>query len=209
MLFRSRLTERLRRPSLVLAINGETAKGSGRSVSGVDLGAAVIAAAQAGLLLNGGGHRMAAGLTVYTARIAELTDFLRARIAPSFHESPGMRDLAFDGALAAYAATPELLARLEGAGPFGAGNSEPRFAIPAAAIVKADPVGDGHVRVILGGGSGGGRLKAIAFRALETPVGQALLSARGTSLHVAGHLRADTWQGAVQAQLVIEDAAQL
>ena len=120
-----------------------------------------------------------------------------------------LRDLAFDGALAAHAATPELLARLESAGPFGAGNSEPRFAIPAAAVVKADPVGDGHVRVILGGGSGGGCLKGIAFRALETPVGQALLSARGTSLHVAGHLRADTWQGAVQAQLVIEDAAQL
>lgn len=205
----SRLTERLRRPSLVLAIDGETAKGSGRSVTGVDLGAAVIAAAQAGLLLNGGGHRMAAGLTVHTARIGELADFLRARIAPSFHESPGLRDLAFDGALAVHAATPDLLARLDGAGPFGAGNSEPRFAIPAAFVVKAEPVGDGHVRVILGGGSGGGRLKAIAFRSLETPVGQALLSARGSALHVAGHLRADTWQGAVQAQLVIEDAAPL
>lgn len=203
----SRLTEAFRRPSLVLAINGETAKGSGRSVAGVDLGAAVIAASQAGLLINGGGHRMAAGLTVPTSRIDELAAFLRERIAPSFRESPGLRDLAFDGALSANAANPELLSRLEGAGPFGAGNSEPRFAIPAAAVVKADPVGDGHVRVILGGGAGGGRLKAVAFRALEGPVGQALLSARGTALHVAGHLRADTWQGVVQAQLVIEDAA--
>ena len=203
----SRLTEQLRRPSLVLAINGETAKGSGRSVAGVDLGAAVIAAAQAGLLLNGGGHRMAAGLTVATARIAELAEFLRKRIAPSFQDLPGLRDLALDGALAAHAANPELLARLEGAGPFGAGNAEPRFAIPAASVVKADPVGEGHVRVILGGGPGGGRLKAIAFRSLEKPLGQALLSARGVQLHVAGHLRADTWQGVVQAQLVIEDAA--
>ena len=203
----SRLTESLRRPSVVVAIDGAVAKGSGRSVPGVDLGAAVIAAAQGGLLINGGGHPMAAGFTVATSRLAELHEFLLARIATKFHDAPGLRDLPCDGALAAAAATPELLATLEGAGPFGAGNAEPRFAIPAASIVKADPVGDGHVRVILGGGAGGGRLKAIAFRSLDTPVGQALLSARGGQLHVAGHLRADHWQGDVQAQLVIEDAA--
>ena len=190
-----------------VGIAGEIAKGSGRSVPGVDLGAAVIAAGQAGILLNGGGHPMAAGFTVQRSRLAELAEFLRARIAPSFRESPGLRDLALDGALATAAATPALLERLEGAGPFGAGNAEPRFAVPAAAIVKADPVGDGHVRVILGGGNGGGRLKAIAFRSLDTPVGQALLSARGMAMHLAGHLRADTWQGRTEAQLVIEDAA--
>lgn len=203
----SRLTEALRRPSVVVAITGEIAKGSGRSMPGVDLGAAVIAAGQAGMLMNGGGHPMAAGFTVQRSRIEELAEFLRARITPSFHESPGLRDLALDGALAAGAATPELLEKLEGAGPFGAGNAEPRFAIAAASIVKAEPVGDGHVRAILSGGGGGGRLKAIAFRALETPVGQALLSSRGMPLHVAGHLRADTWQGREEAQLVVEDAA--
>ena len=203
----SRLTESLRRPAIVVGIAGEIAKGSGRSVPGVDLGAAVIAAGQAGILLNGGGHPMAAGFTVQRSRLAELAEFLRASIAPSFRESPGLRDLALDGALTAAAATPALLERLEAAGPFGAGNAEPRFAVPAAAIVKADPVGDGHVRVILGGGNGGGRLKAIAFRSLDTPVGQALLSARGRAMHLAGHLRADTWQGRTEAQLVIEDAA--
>jgi single-stranded-DNA-specific exonuclease len=202
----SRLTEALRRPSIVVALSGEVGKGSGRSVPGVDLGAAVIAAAQAGLLLNGGGHPMAAGFTVQRSRVAELAEFLRARVASSFRESPGLRDLALDGALAAAAATPSLLEKLEGAGPFGAGNAEPRFAVPAAAIVKAEPVGDGHVRVILGGGDGR-RLKAIAFRSLETPMGQALLSARGMALHLAGHLRADTWQGRREAQLIVEDAA--
>src|SRR6185436_14465554 len=108
----SRLTDQLRRPSIVVAINGETAKASGRSVPGIDLGAAVIAAAQAGLLLNGGGHPMAAGFTAHTARLTELNEFLRARIAPRFHESPGLRDLALDGALSTQAATPELLATL-------------------------------------------------------------------------------------------------
>jgi single-stranded-DNA-specific exonuclease len=203
----SRLTEALRRPSIVVAIAGEVAKGSGRSVPGVDLGAAVIAAGQAGMLINGGGHPMAAGFTVQRSRLDELAEFLRARVAPSFHEAPGLRDLALDGALAANAATPALLEKLEGAGPFGAGNAEPRFAIANAMVVKAEPVGDGHVRAILSGGAGNGRLKAIAFRALETPVGQALLSARGMALHVAGHLRADTWQGRQEAQLVVEDAA--
>ena len=132
---------------------------------------------------------------------------LRARIAPRFKESPGLRDLAFDGALTATAATPQLLATLDGAGPFGAGNSEPRFAIPSASIVKAEPVGDGHVRVIVSGGDGGGRLKAIAFRSFDTPVGQGLMTARSVPIHIAGHLRADTWQGRQEAQLVIEDAA--
>lgn len=203
----SRLTDALRRPSIVVAVNGEIAKASGRSVAGIDLGAAVIAAAQAGLLLNGGGHPMAAGFTAHTARLEELHEFLRARIAPRFHESPGLRDLTIDGVLSAQAATPELLATLDGAGPFGAGNAEPRFVIPSAAVVKADPVGDGHVRVTIGGREGGGRLKGIAFRCLDTPVGQALLAARGLPLHIAGHLRADTWQGRQEAQLVIEDVA--
>ena len=96
---------------------------------------------------------------------------------------------------------------LEGAGPFGAGNPEPRFAVPAAHVIRAEVVTGGHVRAILGGGQGGGRLKAIAFRSADEPLGQALLSARGSPLHLAGRLRADVWRGRTQAQFTIEDAA--
>ena len=110
-----------------------------------------------------------------------------------------------DGAVSVPAAGPDLTGRLDSAGPFGAGNPEPRFAVPSANVVKADLVGDGHVRAVLGGG--GRRLSAIAFRSAAEPLGQALLSARGAPLHVAGHLRADVWRGDVRTQLVVEDAA--
>jgi single-stranded-DNA-specific exonuclease len=202
----SRLKERYRRPAFVLAQEGEAAKGSGRSIAGVDLGGAVTAARQAGLLINGGGHAMAAGLTVASARIEELADFLAGRVADQVAAAATADSLGLDGALSVGGATPELLEILESAGPYGAGNPEPRFAVPGARIVRADVVGADHVRCILAGGEGG-RLKAIAFRSLESPVGQALLNARGGALHVAGHLRADTWRGETGVQLFIDDAA--
>ncbi|HLB78869.1 MAG TPA: single-stranded-DNA-specific exonuclease RecJ, partial [Dongiaceae bacterium] len=114
--------------------------------------------------------------------------------------------LAIDGALGPAAATPELAAEIARLGPFGSGNREPRFAVPAARVVRADPVGADHVRCVLAGGDGA-RLDAIAFRAFETGLGPALLQARGAALHVAGHLRAETWQGRRRVQLFIEDAA--
>ncbi|MBI1180541.1 MAG: single-stranded-DNA-specific exonuclease RecJ [Alphaproteobacteria bacterium] len=203
-----RLKEKYRRPTFVIAVEGGIGKGSGRSVMGVDLGAAVRAAAQAGLLENGGGHSMAAGLTVREERIPELRAFLAAHLASRVAAGGEASALRVDSLLTVAGATPALIDLLEQAGPYGAGHREPRFALPQARLVKADVVGENHVRCILSGRDGG-RLKAIAFRAMDGPLGPALLTAarNGTPLHVAGHLRADRWMGRVEAQLMIDDAA--
>ncbi len=202
----SRLTERYGRPTFVIAVSDGVGKGSGRSVRGIDLGAAVIAARQAGLLVNGGGHPMAAGLTVEADVIPALEEFLADRLAAHGSTASGAASMGFDGALAVAAATPELVDLLEQAGPYGSGNEEPRFAVTDARVIKADVVGSDHVRCILAG-AGGGRLKTIAFRRAGDALGEALLGSVGTDLHVAGHLRADEWQGRRESQLVVEDAA--
>jgi len=200
-----RLKERYARPACVVAFDGDTGKGSGRSVSGLDLGAAIIAARQAGLLSAGGGHAMAAGFTVAKSKLAEFRAFVAARLEAQ-QEGDLVPLLELDGALDCGGATVALIETLARLGPFGSGNAEPRFAIVAARIVKADVVGAGHVRCVLAG-SGGQRLKAIAFRAADTDLGQALLTARGTAFHLAGTLRADTWGGTTSVQLSIEDGA--
>jgi len=203
----SRLKERYARPAFVVTIADGLGKGSARSVRGVDLGSAVIAARQAGLLVNGGGHAMAAGFTVEADRIEELKAFLGARIAAGGDGAgPVQPTLSLDGVLNPAAATPALTELLERLGPFGAGNAEPRFAIPAARVLRADVVGEAHVRCILTGADGS-RLKAIAFRCLEGELGPALLRAGGAPIHLAGHLRADRWQGREGVQFLIEDAA--
>ncbi|HYM30959.1 MAG TPA: single-stranded-DNA-specific exonuclease RecJ [Candidatus Cybelea sp.] len=201
-----RLKEQYRRPTFVIAIDDGIGKGSGRSVPGVDLGAAVTAARQAGLLINGGGHAMAAGITVAADRIAELTAFLRQRLAPQMSSISSAHSLGLDGALAVSGATPSLIDLLERAGPYGAGHAEPRFAVTSARVVQASVVGEKHVRCILQG-QDGSRLKAVAFRALDSALGEALLKSAGAPLHVAGALRADHWRGERRAQLIIEDAA--
>ncbi len=201
-----RLRERYNRPACVVAKANGIGKGSGRSVRGVDLGAAVLAARQAGLLINGGGHRMAAGFTVAEASEAEFRDFLAARITEAVGPGGLTPTLRLDGALQAAAATAGLLEALEALAPFGAGNPKPRFALPACRILKADVVGENHVRCFVGG-EGPGRLKAIAFRAAGDALGPALLQSRGLPLHLAGQLRLDRWQGRDEAQLVIDDAA--
>ena len=202
----SRLKDRYRRPAFVIAVADGVGKGSGRSVPGVDLGAAVIAARQSGLLINGGGHPMAAGLTVEAGMIPALEEFLSSHIEQQGAVSTDIPSLGFDGALSVSAATTDLVDLLERAGPYGSGNAEPRFAIAGARVVKADIVGSDHVRCILAGADGG-RLKTIAFRRASDPLGEALLGSVGSSLHVAGHLRADEWQGRRSAQLIVEDAA--
>jgi single-stranded-DNA-specific exonuclease len=202
----SRLKERFGKPALVVALDGGVGKGSARSVPGVDLGAAVIAARQAGLLLNGGGHPMAAGLTVAAAGLAELTAFLDARLARRLVEIAYRPSLGIDGALKPRGATLELLAQLERCGPFGVGNTQPRFALPAVRVAKASVVGDNHVRCFLGD-TQGGSLKGIAFRALESDLGPALLQTAGLPLHVAGRLQIDRWGGREGVQFIIEDAA--
>ncbi len=202
----ARLKERYERPSIVVAFDGKgEGKGSGRSIQGVDLGRAVTAALEAGLLVNGGGHAMAAGLTVREDKLPALVDFLEARIADEVLAASESKDLRIDGALSARGANRELYDLLEQAGPYGAGNPEPRFAVPAMRVAHADIVGQGHVRCVLTG-EDGARLKGIAFRAAENPLGRALLD-RGTgTLHVAGRLKADDWRGKRDVQFTIEDA---
>jgi len=203
----SRLKDRYNRPACVVALENGAGKGSGRSVTGFALGPAVIAARQAGLLINGGGHAMAAGFTVARDAIPALREFLAGRAAASAGPGGLVPELGVDGILMPAAATPEFVASLERLAPFGAGNAEPRFALAGMRVLRADVVGEAHVRVILGEAAGTRRLKAIAFRSLEGALGPAFLNGRGQGFHVAGHLRADNWQGRNQVQLLIDDAA--
>lgn len=202
----SRLVERYGRPAFVIGMDGAVGKGSGRSVRGVDLGASVIAARQAGLLVNGGGHAMAAGLTVARDSLPELTRFLDERIAPQLGAAPPVRELGIDAALAPAAATKELVDMVERAGPFGAGNAQPRFALTGVRVSYAQPVGEGHVRCTLVGAERG-RVEAIAFRANQSALGPALLDPARPVLHVAGALRIDRFGGRETVRLQIDDAA--
>jgi len=214
----ARIREAAGRPSFVLAIedNG-LAKGSGRSVPGVDLGGAVVAAKQAGLLVNGGGHAMAAGLTVAADGIQALNDFLSARLAPQVAKAGADASLGLDGALHVGGCSTELYEKLEMLGPYGSGNAEPRFVITRARILQADVVGERHLRLLACSESGEGpRLRGIAFRVMDgggsakgSELAEALIAARSTGrpMHLAGHLRADYWRGERRIQLVLEDAA--
>ncbi|MBM3565837.1 MAG: single-stranded-DNA-specific exonuclease RecJ [Alphaproteobacteria bacterium] len=203
----ARLKERYNVPACVVALAGEAGTGSGRSVPGVDLGAAVLAARQAGHLVKGGGHAMAAGFTVRRDELEAARRFLEDRIAARIREAAIRPSLSLDGALRPDGATAELAEQLAQAGPFGSGNPEPRFVLSAARIGFAAVAGDAHVRCTIAADGPGRPLKAIAFRCLETPLGQALLNAKGGVLHLAGRLRADTWQGETGVQFLIDDAA--
>ncbi|MEX2454133.1 MAG: single-stranded-DNA-specific exonuclease RecJ [Rhodospirillaceae bacterium] len=204
-----RIKEAFNRPACVVSLDGGIGKGSGRSVRGVALGPAVIAAHQAGLLVNGGGHAMAAGFTVAEDRLEAFRDFLSQHIDGQLDGARLAPEIGIDGALSPEGATVDLITLLDGAGPYGAGNPRPRFVLPGVTPIRADIVGTDHVRCFLAAPEGGTRLKAIAFRTAGTPVGEALLNARGGVLHVAGHLAVDTWQGRRNPQFVIEDAARV
>ena len=203
-----RLRERYNRPACVVAIEGGVGKGSGRSVPGLALGPAIIAARQAGLVMSGGGHAMAAGFTVARDGVEALRIFLEAqlRLAPG---EPQIPELGIDGMIAPGAASLDLAATVERLGPFGTGNSEPRFAVAHARILHAEPVGAAgdHLRLVLGDGAGGARVRAMLFRATENGLGAALMQARGAALHVAGKLRINRWQGREEIQLLVDDAA--
>ncbi len=200
-----RLKERYDRPACVVALEGDVGRASCRSVPGVDIGAAVAEARQAGLLMTGGGHPMAAGFTVAADRLDALGDFLHDHVRGQAG-GPLVPVADFDGTLAVGGATAELAAMLERLGPFGAGNAEPRFVITGARAVAAKVVGKDHVSCFLTGAEGG-RLKAIAFRAAGTELGAALLDPSGAPLHIAGLLRLDRWNGRERPQFQIEDAA--
>lgn len=200
-----RLRERYNRPACVVAMEDGVGKGSGRSVRGVDLGAAVVAARQSGLLVNGGGHAMAAGFTVAAEQEPAFRAFLAQRIAMAAPDglTPVLR---IDAALNAGGATLELANVLERLAPFGAGNPRPRFALPAARVVHADVVGARHLRCAIAG-EGGRRLQGIAFRAVGEPLGDALQRSGGAPLHLAGRLTINRWRGRESAQFQIEDVA--
>lgn len=203
----ARLKERYERPACVVALANGVGKGSGRSVARLPLGPAVIAARQAGLLINGGGHTMAAGFTVAAEKLDALREFLAEKLGDGADSERPMPELTIDGALSLTAAQSELIDHVTRLAPFGAANPEPRFVFPRVRVVHAEPVGAGHLRCALADPLDTGRLRAIAFRASETALGKFLAETRGAAIHVTGHLRRDGWRGGDALQLTIDDAA--
>ena len=203
----ARLKERFNRPAFVLAVNGRVATGSGRSVPGVDLGAAVHAAVAAGLLVKGGGHAMAAGITIEVDRIAAFRAFLDRQLGDAVVDLRAAARLHVDASLSARGLTPELVAGLEGAGPFGAGNPEPVVAFAAHRLKGVQPVGTDHVRVSAEAADGAA-LSAIAFRAAGSPLGRGLREMVGRPVHLAGTVSLNRWGGGPgRAELRLVDAA--
>jgi len=203
----ARLKERYGRPAFAIALGpGGSGTGSGRSIAGVDLGRAVRQALREGLLVKGGGHAMAAGVTLRKAALAPFRAFLEDNLSGAVDAARREQALLIDGAVSAGGfnlALAELLAR---AGPYGAGNPEPVLALPAHTVAYADPVGESHIRVRFK--SGDGRfVNAIAFRAVGTPLGQALLDNRGRAVHAAGCIAVDRWQGEERVQFRLTDLA--
>lgn len=203
----SRLKERYGLPACVLTIQDGKATGSGRSITGVDLGACVIAARQAGILTNGGGHAMAAGFSLAEDQLDAFSEFLSERIGKQIEEEGIVPTLNVDGAITIEGATMELVEVLAKMGPFGTGNAEPRFAFSSVRIAKVDVVGVNHVRCFLSGLDSKKQLACIAFRCVDTELGQALLNHNGLPLHIVGRLRENLWQGRSSVQLLIDDVA--
>jgi single-stranded-DNA-specific exonuclease len=203
----ARLKERFHRPAFALARNGGgNLVGSARSVPGADLGRAVRAAVEAGLALKGGGHAMAAGVTLAPDGLDRFAAFVAGRLAESVAQALLGDALLIDAALTAGGARPELFAAIERAGPFGAGQPEPVFAFAGHRVVDAREVGNGHVRMRLRSGDGA-LLNAVAFRAAGQPLGRAMLEAQGRDLHVAGTLCLDRWGGGERVELRVCDVA--
>ena len=202
-----RIKQRQNRPALAGGLLDGVVRGSGRSVAGVDLGAAVLEARREGLLVTGGGHAMAAGFSLELARLDDFHAFLEDRLAHAA-ALPRTPDLCVEATVAVAGAGVELAGQIANLAPFGAGNEEPVLALPRARVVRADWIGkDGAtLRAMLEGEGGAGRVKAMLFRAAGTPLGKAL-STPGAPLHVAGQLRAEEWNGTVSASFMVEDAA--
>ncbi|NLR70122.1 single-stranded-DNA-specific exonuclease RecJ [Novosphingobium sp. ERN07] len=205
-----RIKEKTGKPALVIALDAEDAgngKGSGRSIAGVDLGAAIIAAREAGLLVAGGGHAMACGLTIEPDRVDALADWLDERLAREVGGARATQSLLLDISLSPGGLTPELVETLEAAGPFGVGWPGPRVAVGPVRLVKCDLVGADHVRMVAAGADGRS-FKAIAFRAAHSEMGQALLhGSRGRQFWLAGRAKIDDWGSRPAAELHVEDAA--
>jgi single-stranded-DNA-specific exonuclease len=205
-----RLKEHFNKPVAVIALKDGIGKASARSISGIDLGAAVIAANHEGLLLGGGGHAMAAGFTVAEENIVSLRAFFNRRLADAVGALAREKILHIDGLVSLQGVTAELAHLIEKAGPFGSGNHSARLCLRNVRVVRTDIVGDGHVRAIVtdaGAGAGSAGLKTMAFRSMEKPVGQALLNARGKCMHLCGQVKINAWQGRETVDFLIDDVA--
>ena len=203
----SRLKDRLHRPTIVIALQEDgTGKGSGRSMPGVDLGAAVLAARDMGLLIAGGGHAMAAGLTVAAGGVDALTAFLNERLSGAVDRASTGRGLDCDAAVAPRGVCLTLVETLDVAGPYGQGWSQPRVASGPWVAVDCRIVGEHHIKLMLSGADGA-RCKAIAFRHADTALGAALMGARGKSFYIAGRVKRDDWKNEPTAEIEVDDIA--
>ncbi len=203
-----RLKEHFNRPTIVIAIDNDgEAKGSGRSIMGVDLGSAITAARQAEILTAGGGHAMAAGLSMREEKIPDLEDFLSDRLQKGVDDAMTSLSLKLDGALSLSAVTTDLVLQLEQIGPYGQGNAQPRFAFSDCTLSYVDIVGKDHVKCSLRGPDGT-TVKAMAFRSADKPLGQFLIDSRGKSIKVAGTMKNNTWNGRTSAEIFIKDASE-
>lgn len=207
-LIAARLKERFNTPSFAIAFNRETASGSGRSLSGVDLGRIVRRSVDLGLALKGGGHAMAAGVTLARDKIPEFRAFMNDALADVVDAVRGADALVIDAALAGRGVHIDLLRRIEEAGPYGQGNPEPLFALPEQRLTDAKVVGENHVRARLRSGDGA-TVEAIAFRAVGAPLGDALLKGRGELFHVAAKLSANQFRGMERVETRIVDLAKV
>ena len=202
----SRLKERFSKPAFVAGFEGGMGRGSARSIAGIDIGAIIRAAAEAGVIEYGGGHAMAAGFSLTAAQLDGLHHFITAQFREAGPALSAASDLYLDAVSSPAGANLALAQEIAAAGPFGAGSPEPLLGLPDLRVAFADLVGRAHVKLRLAGGDGT-MLDAIAFRAAGTPLGDGLLAARGRTVHVAGRLRQDDWNGRIRVQLEIEDAA--
>lgn len=202
----SRLKEATGRPAVVIGFDGEEGKGSGRSIVGIDLGASIQMLASEGLLIKGGGHKMAAGLTVSRESLPRAMDRLSELLARQGADKAGPADLLLDSLLMPSAATPELITMIDSAGPFGAGAPAPRFAFANQHIYFAKRVGESHLKISFGEASGP-RVDAIAFGAFDTAIGPTLVDHGGRLFHLSGRLELNEWGGRTKAQLRLDDAA--
>ncbi|NVN86151.1 MAG: single-stranded-DNA-specific exonuclease RecJ [Rhodopseudomonas sp.] len=203
----SRLKEKFGRPAFAIALEpGGIGTGSGRSISGVDIGKVVRQAVHDGLLIKGGGHAMAAGVTLRKERLGEFRAYLETALSADVGKSRHLNELLIDGAVSARGVTTDLVATLNRAGPFGSGNPEPVIALPSHQLVYADEVGQAHLRLRFKSGDGA-IVNGIAFRSVGQKLGDALMQNRGQPLHVAGSLAVDRWQGAERVQLRVIDVA--
>jgi single-stranded-DNA-specific exonuclease len=202
----SRLKEFFGRPAFAIAFSGEVGTGSARSIAGVDLGRIVRAAVEQGLLVKGGGHAMAAGVTILREKLDAFRLYLEQAMGESVTQARKNTALAVDGVLTASACTPNLVEEIEKAGPFGSGNPEPVFVLPEHKILDVTPFGVDHLRIRAQAGDGS-KLELAAFRAAQGPLGAALAKARNERAHLACTLSLDHWGGKARVKARLIDLA--